>query len=149
MMEKDEKKVTEESACQQELKELNEKFMRVSADLHNIHARMAKERALWAQDIQLNFFKELLPVIDDFERALVQEEHPRVFELMHKKLVKFLHAHGVHEIDCSGAFDPHMHEALMHVTDAQKKTGDIVQVLQKGYRLKGAVIRPARVSVAQ
>ncbi len=146
--------------CKKTVQELNDKFLRVSADLNNIHTRMAKERAAWHQEINIKFFKDFLPIVDNFDRAFA--EPPKQINdaqlqawvtglsLISKQINKFLHTHGVREIDCSGEFNPHIHEALMHVADAHKKSGEIVAVLQKGYQLSnGAIIRPAKVSVAQ
>jgi molecular chaperone GrpE len=146
------------TTCQKELQELKDKFLHVNADLHNFQTRISKERALWAQEAEITIFKELLPIIDDFERALVERQKHETsqqlkawlegFELIGKSLNKLLQAHGVHEINCKGAFDPQFHEALLQVVDQHKKPGEIVAVLQKGYQLKNTVIRPAKVSVA-
>lgn len=147
------------AVCQKELQELKDKFLRVNADLYNFQSRMVKERTLWTQEAQINIFKELLPILDDFERAVAERQkfgddpHLKAwlegFELIGKSISKLLCSYGVHEIDCSGIFDPHLHEALLYVADQQKKAGEIVAVLQKGYQLKDTVIRPAKVSVAR
>jgi molecular chaperone GrpE len=145
---------TQLQACQQELAGLKDKFVRVSADLQNFQARITKERALWSQEAQIAVFKELLPIVDNFERALTEpalanEKNSLAgLVLISKSLNKMLHHFGVREIDCTGTFDPQRHEALMHVNDSQKKPGEIVAVLQKGYQVNDVIIRPAKVSVA-
>jgi molecular chaperone GrpE len=152
--------VDELNACQKELAELKDKFLRVSADLQNFKARVAKERAAWVHDTHVALFKDLLPIVDDFERALVERQKTRDdpqfnawfegFELVGKSINKFLSStYGVQEIDCSGAFDPRVHDALVYVVAPHKKAGEIIAVLQKGYKLDNTIIRPAKVSVAQ
>lgn len=142
-----------------ELAELQDKFVRVSADLANFQLRVVKERALWVAQAQAEVFKKVITIVDDFDRAL--HEHQKSsdaascqswlagFELIGKRLAKMLIDSGVREIDCSIPFDPHYHEAIVHVTVPEKKSGDIVEVLQKGYLFNDVVLRPARVSVAQ
>ena len=145
--------------CKKTVQELNDKYLRVSADLHNVHSRIIKERATWHHEANIKFFRDFLPIVDDFERAFVQSpqqvdnQELRAwvdgFYIIGKKINKFLQAHAVQEIDCSGEFDPHVHEAIMHIHDKEKKSGSIIEVFQKGYQINGTVIRPAKVSVAQ
>jgi len=145
-------------ACQKEVQELKDKFVRVTADLQNFQARVTKERAAWTLEARVEIIKNVLAIVDDFERALAeQRKHENAelgawlagFELIGKRMTKLITDYGVTEVDCSGMFDPQKHEALMQVADAQKKSGEIVAVLQKGYQLNDIVIRPAKVSVAQ
>ncbi len=97
--------------------------------------------------------KELLPVLDDLERALVAAtEHEEAaledgVRLVHQSLASLLARQGLKEIDATGAFDPHVHEALLaQPSDAEE--GSVIDVVQKGYRLGDRVVRPARVVVA-
>jgi len=96
---------------------------------------------------------ELLPVLDDLERALdAAEEHEEAkledgVRLVHRSLVGALRKEGLAEIETDGAFDPHVHEALLSQPDDEKESGQILDVLQKGYRLGDRVLRPARVVV--
>ena len=145
-------------SCQKEVQELKDKFVRVTADLQNFQARVTKERAAWTLEARIEIIKNVLAIVDDFERALAeQRKHEDAqlsawlagFELIGKRMSKLVADYDVKEIDCSGMFDPQKHEALMQVTDPQKKSGEIVAVLQKGYQLNDIVIRPAQVSVAQ
>jgi molecular chaperone GrpE len=98
--------------------------------------------------------KELLPVLDDLERALVAaEEHEEAkledgVRLVHRELRDALSKEGLVEIETDGAFDPHVHEALL-TQPSEEDDGAILQVIQKGYRLGDRVLRPARVVVAQ
>lgn len=148
-----------DSGCKKELAELKDKFVRVSADLANFQLRVVKERASWVAQAQAEVFKQVITIVDDFERALYEHKKNADavqcqtwlagFELIGKRLAKMLVDGGVHEIDCLVPFDPHYHEAIMHVAVPDKKSGDIVDVLQKGYLFNDVVLRPARVSVAQ
>jgi molecular chaperone GrpE len=96
---------------------------------------------------------ELLPVLDDLERALAAaEEHEEAkledgVRLVHRSLVDALQKEGLAEIETDGAFDPNVHEALLSQPDDEKESGEILDVLQKGYRLGDRVLRPARVIV--
>jgi molecular chaperone GrpE len=97
--------------------------------------------------------KELLPVLDDLERALAAaEEHEEAkleegVRLVHRELAAALEREGLAEIETNGRFDPHVHEALLsQPSDAEE--GAVLEVVQKGYRLGDRVLRPARVVVA-
>jgi molecular chaperone GrpE len=97
--------------------------------------------------------KELLPVLDDLERALAAaEEHEEAeleegVRLVHRELAAALQREGLAEIDTNGRFDPHVHEALLsQPSDAEE--GSVIEVVQKGYTLGDRVVRPARVVVA-
>jgi molecular chaperone GrpE len=98
--------------------------------------------------------KELLPVLDDLERALeaaAEHEEAKLEEgvrLVHRELVEALAREGVVEVDTDGKFDPHVHEALLSQPSDQED-GSVIEVLQKGYRLGDRVLRPARVVVSQ
>jgi molecular chaperone GrpE len=97
--------------------------------------------------------KELLPVLDDLERALdAAEQHEAAtledgVKLVHRSFAEALRKEGLEEIDTSGRFDPHVHEALLS-QPSEAAEGDVIQVLQKGYRLGDRVLRPARVVVS-
>ena len=92
-------------------------------------------------------------MLDDLERALdAAEEHEEAkledgVRLVHRSLVDALHKEGLAEIATDGAFDPNVHEALLSQPDDEKESGEILDVLQKGYRLGDRVLRPARVIV--
>ena len=97
--------------------------------------------------------KELLPVLDDLERALeAANEHEEAkleegVRLVHRSLAAALEKQGLAEIETNGRFDPHVHEALL-AQPSEAEEGSVVQVLQKGYRLGDHVLRPARVVVS-
>ncbi|MGH3036514.1 MAG: nucleotide exchange factor GrpE, partial [Gaiellaceae bacterium] len=98
--------------------------------------------------------KELLPVLDDLERALeAAEAHEEAkledgVRLVHRELRRTLEKEGLVEIETDAGFDPHVHEALL-TQPSEEDEGAILQVIQKGYRLGDRVLRPARVVISQ
>lgn len=145
--------------CRKELETYKDRLARVSADLQNFRNRTEREKISWTQDKQIDLIRQLLPVVDNFERALAttprQELTPALanwfngLELTYKDLTKFFAEAGVKEIDCSTVFDPHVHEALTYIQTPEKESGLIVDVIQKGYLLGEKIIRPAQVCVAK
>lgn len=146
-------------SCQKELLSWKEKFARVSADLDNFRRRMEKERIQWMQRAQSDLVKDLLPVLDDFNRAVQQQEKQELtqqirewlsgFTMISLSLEKVLKDAGLQEISEIEIFDPELHEAVVQVDSDEHESGAIVTILQKGYRLNGQVIRPTKVSVAK
>jgi len=132
---------------------LEDKLLRVAADFENYKKRAARERAEYVTHANERLVKELLPILDDLERALVAAtEHQEAaledgVRLVHRALAGLLERNGLREIETAGAFDPHVHEALLsQPSDAEE--GSVIDVVQKGYRLGDRVVRPARVVVA-
>jgi molecular chaperone GrpE len=130
-------------------------LQRVAADFDNYRKRMAREQEALFQRAGARLVEKLLPVLDDLERALDAAEHheeAKVIEgvrLTRSTLWNILSSEGIAEIEADGAFDPHVHEALMSQPAEDVESGAILQVLQKGYRLGDVVVRPARVVVAE
>jgi len=140
------------------IKEWADKYLSLTADLQNYRKRVTQERTDWAQDAQKQVIVDLLTIIDNFERALEQEKKREEtahvawlagFEMIYQSLEKLLAKFGVQEISDFALFNPKYHEALVQVESDKHKSGDIVQVLQKGYTMHDKVIRPAIVSVAK
>ncbi len=135
-----------------------EKYLTLTADFENYKKRVTSERADWAHDAQKRIVLDLLDIVDNFERALEQEKKRESaegfawlagFEMIYQSLEKLLTKYGVQPITDFSVFNPKYHEALMSVESEQHQSGDIIQVLQKGYMMNDKVIRPATVSVAQ
>jgi len=130
-------------------------LQRLKAEFDNFRKRTARESAAQSARAGEALVKELLPVLDDLERALVAaEEHEEAkledgVRLVHRALADVLARAGLAEIETDGAFDPHVHEALLAQPTDGVEPGSVVQVLQKGYRLGDRVLRPARVVVAE
>jgi molecular chaperone GrpE len=133
----------------------DESYLRLAADFDNYRKRVAREHAELTQRANERLLHELLPVLDDLERALeaaAQHEEAKLEEgvkLVHRAFLTLLERHGLSEIETNGAFDPHVHEALLAQPAEDAEEGSVLQVLQKGYRLGDRVLRPARVIVAK
>jgi molecular chaperone GrpE len=130
-----------------------DRWKRAAADLENFRKRVARERTEVVTLANERLVTELLPILDDLERALAavgEHEEATVEEgvrLVHRSLASLLERNGVREIETNGKFDPHVHEALLsQPSDAEE--GSVLDVVQKGYRLGDRVVRPARVIVA-
>ena len=129
-------------------------LQRVAADFENYRKRVAREQESLVARAHERLMKELLPVLDDLERALrAAEEHEEAkleegVRLVHRELEEGLSKEGLVEIETEGKFDPHVHEALLS-QPSDKDEGEIIEVLQKGYRLGDRVLRPARVVISQ
>jgi len=127
---------------------------RTQADLENYRKRAAKEIAAAGQRAKSGLVGELLPVVDNLERALnsAQEGEEHLLDgvkLVHAELVSVLARNGVEAFDPAGErFDPTFHEAISTREDEQSEAGLVLDVVEKGYRLNGSVLRPARVVVS-
>ena len=127
---------------------------RVAADFENYRKRVARDQEGLVARAHERLVKELLPVLDDLERALeaaAQHEEAKLEEgvrLVHRELVEALAREGLVEVETDGQFDPHVHEALVS-QPSEQEDGSVIEVLQKGYRLGDRVLRPARVVVSQ
>src|ERR671931_639042 len=126
---------------------------RAQADFENYRKRAAKEAAAAGERAKGGLVRELLPVVDNLERALESagesEQHlAEGVRLVHGELVAVLQRNGVEQFDPKGeAFDPEVHEALSTRTEEGAGPGVILDVVEKGYKLNGSILRPARVVV--
>ncbi len=133
----------------------DESYLRLAADFDNYRKRVAREQVELTRRANERLLNELLPVLDDLERALeaaAEHEEAKLAEgvrLVHRSLLGLVERHGLSEIETEGAFDPHVHEALLAQPAEGAEEGSVLQVLQKGYRLGDKVLRPARVIVAE
>jgi molecular chaperone GrpE len=142
-------------AVERERDEYLDSLQRLKAEFDNFRKRTAREQESFAARANEALLKELLPILDDLERALeAAEDHEEAtleegVRLVHRSLADVARKHGLEEIETSGAFDPHVHEALLTQPGEEAEPGSVLQVLQKGYRLGDRVLRPARVVVAE
>jgi molecular chaperone GrpE len=133
----------------------DDRLLRLAAEFDNYKKRAARERQETVALANERLVKELLPILDDLERALAAaEEHEEAkleegVRLVHRSLEQLLAREGVEVIDTSGAFDPHVHEAMLAQPSEDAESGAVIDVMQKGYRLGNRVVRPARVIVAE
>ncbi len=141
-----------------ECKELHEKFVRLYSEFDNFRKRTAKEKIEITKTASENVLKDLLPVLDDFERAIANNKDlddlkalKEGFELIHNKLFKNLEAKGLKRMESQGdLFDVDKHEALTNIPAPKKNLkGKVVDVVEKGYLLNDKVIRFAKVVVGQ
>jgi molecular chaperone GrpE len=151
---------SEEAAVEAELEALraeNEELIstlqRLQADFDNYRKRAARDQESLVARAGERIVKELIPILDDLERALeAAESHEEAqledgVKLVHRQLEQLLAKEGLAPVETDGKFDPHVHEALLtQPSDADE--GSVIEVLQKGYRLGDRVLRPARVVVA-
>jgi molecular chaperone GrpE (heat shock protein) len=155
----DHKQKEELLACTREAIELKETCKRVAADFENFKKRVERDRATWTDSAQAEVLRNLLPIVDDFDRAIneyqrhgQESEHASWiagFDLIRKSLTKFLQNYGVVEIQQSTYFDPELHEAVVQVDSQAHESGAIVEIVQKGYMFNGRLLRVARVTVAK
>jgi molecular chaperone GrpE len=133
----------------------DDRLLRLAADFDNYKKRAAREREEYVTRANERLLKELLPILDDLERALKSaEEHEEAqleegVRLVHRSLASLLQRNGVEEIATEGKFDPHVHEALLAQPAENREHGDVLDVIQKGYKLGDLVVRPARVIIAE
>ncbi len=127
-----------------------DKYLRIVAEYDNFRKRTLKERDSIYADAYTDAVKQLLPVVDNVERALDyanDEETKKGMELIISAVHTTLEKMGVKEIETK-TFDPNLHNAVMHIDDEAFGEGEIVEVFQKGYILGERVIRYAMVKVA-
>ena len=128
-------------------------LQRLKAEFDNYRKRVERERAALAAHASERLLRELVPVLDDLERALeFAAAHEEVqledgVRLVHRALAGALAKEGLAEIATEGKFDPHTQEALLS-QPAEAEEGTVIQVLQKGYLLGDRVLRPARVVIS-
>jgi molecular chaperone GrpE len=129
-------------------------LQRLKAEFDNYRKRVARDQQELAARAHERLVRELVPVLDDLERALeAADEHENAkleegVALVHRSLADLLAREGLVEVATEGKFDPHSQEALLaQPSDAEE--GSVIQVLQKGYRLGDRILRPARVVISQ
>lgn len=143
-----------EQQCCIELAQLKAEFAYARAEFDNYRKREERDRVQRAQAMVASFLLDMLAIVDDFERALVElrSHTPNALagvELIHKNLIKTLEKYGVTEMAPSKDFDPQLHEVVLQVDRPDLPAGTIVDVIQKGYLFKGNVLRVAKVSIAK
>ncbi|MGI6092526.1 MAG: nucleotide exchange factor GrpE [Veillonellaceae bacterium] len=137
------------------LDESTERIKRLQADFDNFRRRTRQEKEELSNIVVQAIILELLPVLDNFERALAAGETQDAaglksgIELIFRQLIGILEKNGLAPIQAVGeTFNPERHEAVARVEDSDKEDGTITEELQKGYIVRGRVIRPSMVKVA-
>ena len=142
-------------ALRQEKDALQDRLLRTAAEFDNYRKRMDRERADLAAYAAADVVLDLLPIVDNFERALqapggVDEAFRKGVELIHKQMFDLLRKRGVKPIEALGAdFDPNFHQAVIHESSPDHREGEVIQELQRGYMLGDRLLRPAMVKVAK
>lgn len=131
---------------------LQDKYARLFADIENMKRRAIEEQKLASERIEKKIFLSILPIIDNFERAMqANSTAPAAqesgFDLIYSLFQTLLKQHGIREIETNGLFNPEIHEAISQISDTEKESGTIGQVFEKGYYLHNKVLRPAKVAV--
>jgi molecular chaperone GrpE len=134
---------------------LHDRLLRQAAEFDNYRKRIDRERKDSAQMASIDFVRELLPVIDDFERALQIEapgadSYRQGLEIIHRALIDMLRKRGVTPIDAVGTrFDPEVHQAVTYEEAPDRRDGEVIEQFTRGYRLGDKLVRPAMVKVAK
>lgn len=136
-----------------DLQEKKDRLLRLQADFDNFRRRSVKEREEISAVVTQNFCKDMLPLLDNFERAMAAETKDveafqKGVEMIFTQFQEILKKNGLEHIEAVGQkFDPNFHQAVMRVEDPEKEDDTVAQELQKGYMVKGRVIRPSMVQV--
>jgi molecular chaperone GrpE len=141
---------------QREKDALQDRLLRTAAEFDNYRKRMDRERRESAEYAATDMLKDLLPIVDNFERALQAPAAPdtdafrKGIELIHKQMLDVLRRRGVKPIDARGAdFDPNFHQAVIHESSDRHREGEVMEELQRGYLIGERLLRPAMVKVAK
>jgi len=143
-----------------EAADFKDKYLRAHADFENSKKRLEKDKMNAVSYANESFAKDILAVMDSFENAIASmeesEDSSEVLvkmkegvNLTHEQLKKVLEKNSIKEVECEGEFNPEVHQAIMQVESDAHQTGDVVQVMQKGYTIKDRVLRPAMVSTCK
>lgn len=142
---------------EKEKEELNNKYLRTQADLQNFRARVSREKEQILTFQSQRVIESLLPVMDNFERALTAgksenstlESMVEGIEMVFRQIEGVFEQEGVQVIPATGQpFDPNVHQAVMQEESDEYESGIVMEEFQKGYQLKGRVIRPSMVKVS-
>jgi molecular chaperone GrpE len=142
-------------ALRRERDTLQDRLLRTAAEFDNYRKRIDRERRELAEFAAADILSEVLPIIDNLERALQapasgDEALRKGVELIHKQMLDLLRKRGVRPIEAQGAaFDPNFHQAVIHEASDAHAEGEVMQELQRGYLLGDRLLRPAMVKVAK
>jgi molecular chaperone GrpE len=150
-------------ALRQERDEFKDLLLRKSAEFDNYRRRVERERRELSEFAQADLLRDVLPLVDDLERALsaasdtqaaadptaALQAYRQGVELIHRQLTSLLEKKGVTPIVALGAdFDPHLHQAVTQEVSAEHREGQVMEELRRGYKLGDRLLRPAMVKVA-
>ena len=151
---KEDEQPTELEIAKAKAEELNDKYLRLFAEFDNYKKRTEREKLNVAEFAKASLIKQLLPILDNIDRAALLEDktspdYIKGIELIVKQFEGLAEKLGIKEVAKVGdSFDPNCHEAVMHIEDENFGENVIAEVLQKGFKIGDTVIRPAMVKVA-
>jgi len=142
----------ENEKLKEELDEVKDRLLRLTAEYDNYRKRTVKEKEGIYSDAYVDVLKEIIPIIDNLERAVAAdgsiEDLKKGIEMTMKGCQDSFAKLGVQEIDTTGEFDPNVHNAVMHIEDENLGKNAIAEVFQKGYKKDDKIIRHTMVKVA-
>jgi molecular chaperone GrpE len=132
-------------------------LLRKTAEFDNFRKRIERERQTLSEAAAADLIEELLPLVDDLERALKAETgseaadaYRRGVDLIHRRLLEILRKRGVRAIEAEGAdFDPYYHQAVAHEPTQGRREGEVIEEFRRGYMLGDRLLRPSMVKVAK
>jgi len=143
-------------ALQREKDALQDRLLRTAAEFDNYRKRVDRERRELAEYTTAEVLKDLLPIVDNFERALQApatsetDAFRKGIELIHKQMLELLKKRGITPIEALGTdFDPNFHQAVIHEVSDAHREGEVMAELQRGYLIGERLLRPAMVKVAK
>ena len=133
--------------------DLRDRLLRALADFDNFRRRAARDRSEYVQFAAMEMVRDLIPILDDFRRAVKAEtadkEYAKGIELIHQRLFETLKKAGLEPIEAAGQpFDPNLHQAVDRVRSEELPDQTVLEEYQSGYNFKGKLLRPAMVKVA-
>jgi molecular chaperone GrpE len=142
---------------EKEASEYYDKYLRAVAELENYKKRSAKEKSETLRYGQENLIRDILPLVDNLDRALAHagnsdasDAFKKGLKLVQEQLLVCLEKYGVEKIDaCGKDFDPYLHEAVLQVESEEHEDNKVVDEIEPGYLLNGRLLRPAKVSVSK
>jgi molecular chaperone GrpE len=146
-----------DAALRRERDELKDRLLRTAAEFDNYRKRIERDRLALNDSIAASVLADLLPIVDDLERALAAdatsegaEAYRRGVELVLKQIQELLRRRGVTAIDAVGAdFDPNLHQAVSHEPAEGHREGEVIEEFRRGYKIGDRLLRPAMVKVAK
>jgi molecular chaperone GrpE len=148
---------TDPTEIERQRDEYYDLLLRKQAEFDNYRKRVDRERQMVSEAAASSIIEELLPLMDDLERALkteavgdAAEAYRRGVELIHRQLGEVLRKRGVRPLDALGTdFDPHYHQAVSHEPAEGRRDGEIIEEFRRGYMLGDRLLRPSMVKVAK
>jgi len=144
------------AALQQEKAALQDRLLRLAAEFENYRKRVDRERRDQADYAVAGAVEEILPIVDNLERALLApvgsdaEVYRKGVELIHRQMIDLLRKRGVAPVDSVGVdFDPNIHQAVAHEVSSSHREGEVMEEFARGYKLGDRLLRPAMVKVAK